>query len=303
MATMTIDTKQQFEVVESVRVKLQIALDLSRVLEETLADLVAAYTPLLAPLIPATIGFYNIQGKSGLDFGPGRAFLYAVIVEFLGLATTTTALQFRAWNKEQNKKAPLWLALVMAAFYLTVVLTVNVALDTGTDLQKWVKAAASTFSIVGAVTMALRNEQAKRMAEKLTAEIKVENDQRQGEERARAEKLEDEQRALAVKVAEDERNYQRQVQAEERARAHALRLLKLEKAPVKVAETFQKVSEAEQKVPETFGKWKDWRKVPESEKQVMATFETPEQVAETYGVSPKTAGNWLKNAKDLAEVQ
>jgi hypothetical protein len=205
MTTSTIDNQLEFAFVERTRRKLQLWLALSRVLEETLADLFSAYTPLLAPLIPAVIGFENVQ--TGLGFGLPLAFLYAVVVECLGLATTTTALQFRAWNQEHDKPAPYWLALATAGFYLLIVLLVNVLLDSGTFLQKFVKAAASTFSIVGAVTLALRNEQAKRVAEIEQAKLN---------EQAEKERLDAEQRL--------ERQAKRELRLAEKRLEHELRL-------------------------------------------------------------------------------
>lgn len=295
MATMNMEV-HEFEFVERTRRKLQMWLALSRVIEETLADLVAAYTPLLAPLIPAAIGYENV--RAGLGFSVGLAVVYAVVVEFLGLATTTTALQFRAWNKDgQGKKAPMWLALLMATVYLAVVLSVNVLLDNGTTLQKWVKAAASTFSIVGAVTMALRNEQAKRVAE-LSAH------HTQQVARADDAKREAEQRALEA----EERAYARRVADDERLRAHELKLLKAQKLSGNFpndGERFQKVSESSnqvaeifQKQPETYGKYSDWRQVPQEERERIAQM-TPKEIMANYGTIEKTAGNWLRKARGL----
>lgn len=296
MATLTLDGNQmqEFELVERVRRWMRGALELSRAVEETLADLVAAYTPLLAPLIPATIGFENV--KNGLGWENPQAFLYAVIVEFLGLATVTTALQFRAWNTQQNKKAPIWIAILMAGFYLVVTLLVNVLLDTGTDLQKWVKAAASTFSIIGAITMALRNEQAKRVAEAAAQAVKMENHQQAAQELARQDRLQAEERARVEQIAAETREYQRRVDEEERERKFQLKKLKLE---TQVSEKALQVSENEMKVsnfPETFGKWSRWPQVPNEQRRRIAGL-TVEQLMEQFGIEERTAYNWLEYSR------
>jgi hypothetical protein len=265
-----------------------------QVSERTLIDNVAATVPWLAPVSPAYMAWHN--AVTLLGWPVWVAWVVAAAIEGLGLSVISTA--FQLWKEKRNT---FLVAVGTTVFYLFVVITVNVLLELGFPV--WIaKALLSLLSVPAAVTIALRSQNAQIVEQETVKAAQMIETQIHDQERARAEKLEDEQRALAVKVAEDDRIYQRQVQAEERARAHELKLLKLQKTPEKVAETFQKVSEPAQKVPETFGKWKDWRKVPESEKKLMATLETPEQVAETYGVPPKTAGNWLKNAKDLVEV-
>jgi len=316
----------EFEFVQKTRRFLLGAQALSRVLEETLIDLVAAYTPWLAPLIPAAIGFTNIQTLPG--FNPLLAFIYAAVVEFLGLATVTTALEFRAWNVTGlGKRAPFWMAILTATFYLTVTLSVNVLLDTGSDLQKWVKGLASTFSVVGAITLALRSEQTKRVAEHITQVAQTKNDQIEAEDRIAREKYEaveqaariqreTEERAEQARLKAEEIEYQRKVADEVRRQNHEIRLMKLPK------QNLQKVSESELKVsaqvsegfsdfPETFGKWKSWLQVPDEYKLQIARFigqakginssnwkkETVKEIQSRFGVDEKIAYNWISYAE------
>ena len=79
-----------------------------------------------------------------------------------------------------------------------------------------------------------------------------------------------------------------------------------EKKEPKVSEKLPESSEKDiessdgaKKYPETFGKWTDWRKVPDTEKRKIAKLSIWEEVAERYGTSKKTSENWLRSAKKL----
>jgi hypothetical protein len=307
MANTSSDNFEEFKAVKATRRFLFGAQALSHAFEETLVDLVSAYTPWLAPLIPAAIGFENVQ--TGLGFNPFLAFVYAAVIEFLGLATVTTALEFRAWNIEQSgKRAPLWAAILTAAFYLTITLAVNVVLDAGTTTEKIVKGLASTFSVVGAITLALRSEQAKRVAELQATEAQVRNDQHEADERT--ERL--------AREAE-EREYQRRAADEERRLKHELKVLKLQNVAQanlqKVAETplklAGKVSEGSNDFPDTYGKWQRWPDVPDEHKRSIAEFiqqakvvnistwkkETARDIVTRFGVDERVAYNWIGYAE------
>jgi hypothetical protein len=285
-------------------------LAVNQALENTLVDVVAAFTPWIAPLVPAAIGYDNV--RTYLHFDPWLAFVYALVVEFLGLATVTTALQFWSWNQtkseERQGEAPFLLALSTALFYLAITISVNVLLDEGTTLVKVVKALASTFSIVGALTLALRSQQSKRQAAV---------DERKAEEASQAQ-LEAEKLASAERVRLESLRLEKETELEK------FRILEREKAQEreekrkflheeKLAEIAAKLAESQAKVsaqvsvssgklsesnefPETFGKWTDWRQVPEEHRRRMAGM-TIKQVAAEYGVIEKTAGNWIRNAK------
>jgi hypothetical protein len=268
----------EFEFVERARRWLQGAQAFSRALEETLVDVIAAYTPWLAPLIPAAIGYGNV--RKGLEFDPWLALVYALVVEFLGLATVTTTLQFRAWNQEQAEKAPFWLAIGTALFYLLVTLTVNVFLDGGTIVQKVVKGLVSTFSVAGAITLAMRAEQAKRVAELAAKDAKAADEQSEAEERAWKHKTEE---------AEQRRKFQ-------------LEKLKL---ATQVSEKTAQVAESSVKVsayPETFGKWRRWPEVPDEQRRRIATM-TFDQVMEQFGVEERTAYHWIEYAQKWVKEQ
>ena len=143
----------------------------------TLVDNIAATIPWLAPIVPATIAWQHMSGI--LHFPWIVATLTAVVIEFLGLATITTSFQFWDWNdkkRQTDPKAPLWIVLICAGFYTAIVLIVNVLLDSAPIVQKIAKGLLSILSIIGAITIAVRSQQARR-----AAAVQLEKEQRKQE--------------------------------------------------------------------------------------------------------------------------
>jgi hypothetical protein len=71
---------------------------------------------------------------------------------------------------------------------------------------------------------------------------------------------------------------------------------RMKKKGLKVSKRQEKVSEDAPEKPVTFGKWVTWRKVAKEERLKIAQM-TMEQVCEIYGVSERTAYNWLEYAR------
>jgi hypothetical protein len=314
-------------------------------------DVIAAFTPWIAPLVPAAIGYANVIKY--LDFPIWLAWVYAAVVEFLGLATVTTALQFWSWNQDENgEQAPFNLALSTALFYLTITIAVNVLLDQGDALVKLVKALASTFSIVGALTLALRSQQGKRLEKLAQAQAETFRLTRKEEERCQKEeqkvmeqarkeeerKQKDQQNILELARLEQQKEIERlHIEAEERRKDKELsRKLRHEEKLAEIAakvsersqkvsgkfsdglessesyqkltgkssddgESYQKVSEEQNNFPETFGKFPDWRQLPAEHRKRVGGMSNL-QVRAEYGISEKTAGNWIRSSKELVEV-
>lgn len=150
--------------------------------ERTLVDNLAATAPWLAPLAPAYLAYQAMVNV--LRFPIWVAGAVGVTVEVLGISTINTALTFWTWNREKNesdKTAPTWVAVVVAAFYVMVVIVVNVLLDGGSGLEKTAKGLISSLSVAAAVTLALRSQHTKRVADK-----KVMNEERR---KSRKERL------------------------------------------------------------------------------------------------------------------
>lgn len=274
-------TNNKVPLVQKVTRGLENAMELSKTFERLLVDVVAAYVPLFAPVIPATIAFFSLYLI--LEMPLIVSLIGAGVVEFLGLSTVSTTMEFVDYNASRNEDdppAPTKAAIGATIFYLIVVLTVNVILDDSEFIHKAAKLLLSLLSIAGAVTISLRRQQSRRVAVKLAKDAKAE--------------------AESTKQKADDQAYKRHVAAENRQKKHELKLKELElKAserqpePVKVSE---KVVETITEKPDTFGKWKTWRKVPHEEKLKIARM-TMEQVVEVYGVEERTAYHWLEYAK------
>lgn len=98
--------------------------------ENSILNLLSAFVPYLVPIIPAALTLDHVEHTMG--FSPLVARASAFVVEVLGMAAVHTAIKFYRWNlryKIESRRAPFWLALGVYAFYLVIVLTVNVLLE------------------------------------------------------------------------------------------------------------------------------------------------------------------------------
>lgn len=238
--------------------------------ERTLIDNVAATVPWLAPVSPAYMVWHNAVNLLG--WPAWVAWMVALAVEGLGLSVVSTA--FSLWKQ---KSSSFYVAVITTAFYLTLIITVNVALELGASA--WIaKALLSLLSIPAAVTIALRSQNAQ----------DLESQQAAAAQAYELKRLELEQ-AERMKIEAEEREYRRQTDAEERARRHELRLLKEQG---KVSESFGN----NLPVFASYGKkYSDWRQVPANERERIHNMNT-RQVMEAFGVSERTATNWRQNA-------
>ena len=136
----------------------------TRAVEALLIDNIAATSPWLAPLIPAYLAWDSMSHV--LAFPSWVALAGAAVVELLGLSAVSTTFQFWDYNdtrRKSDQRAPVLLAIATALFYLCVVLTVNVMLDSGPALHKAAKALLSTLSVCAAVVLALRAGHSRRL--------------------------------------------------------------------------------------------------------------------------------------------
>ena len=232
--------------------------------ERTLVDNVAATVPWLAPISPAYMAFHNVTTIFGWD--PWVAWTIALAVEGLGLAVTSTAFHLWDWNdtkKDKDRSAPLWVAITTVVFYLIVVITVNVILDSqATAPERIAKALLSLLSVVAAVTLALRSQHARRVEER-----NLELEERRAERK-------------------EEREFKRQ--------------LKLKELESSVEEgKLPKVSEKDSERSASFGKYRDWRHVPEEDRlKIFQMRSDVRLVMAEYGVSERTGYNWIGNAEE-----
>ncbi len=127
--------------------------------EEKLIDNVARVVPWFAPLIPASFAYHN--SINVLELAKVEAFLVAFVVELLGLATVHTFFSLAESLKTAKENKPKHETIIlgfMAAFYLAIVVTVNILLDLD---HTWeiitARALLSLISIPAAVTLSIRN--------------------------------------------------------------------------------------------------------------------------------------------------
>lgn len=290
---------------EKIEKAMKSMLAINRAMETTLIDVVAAYTPWLASLVPAFLGYQNVLRV--LHFEVWQAWIYAIVVECLGLATVATTLRLWNWNRFNQQKSPFFMAILTTLFYLVVVLSVNALLDDGSTMQKVVKALASSLAVVGALTVALRSQQAtlERAADEHKKQAAIDLEQ-QVSRQADKEKLnleilkieKEKEFELARLQAEDgrkEREAERNLRKELKL---AEMQLKLTNPVVESSESGRKVADMAGKFPETFGKWSDWRQLPAEHKTRIKSM-TARQVHDEYGVPDKTSGNWVRKAVTL----
>jgi hypothetical protein len=153
---------------ERLRGGLESLQDTSQTFERVVIDNLSAFTPWLAPLIPASMAYRNMITR--LDFSPLVSLFGAAAVEFLGLTTISTALEFWKFNQDKRKSdnsAPFVVALLTGVFYVVIILTVNAMLELNQSLEVKVaaKAMLSLLSVVAAVIIALRSQHRRRLKE------------------------------------------------------------------------------------------------------------------------------------------
>lgn len=131
--------------------------------ESSIVNFVSAFAPWLAPIIPAYLTYTHTQ--TILGFPVEIAFIGALVIEFLGLATISTSTTFWKHNQRYSSKenqVPLWIALGTFVFYLVVILTVNVVLSWRVYKAEELVAITllTSLSVPAAVTIAVRSQYA-----------------------------------------------------------------------------------------------------------------------------------------------
>jgi hypothetical protein len=103
--------------------------------ETSFLDLLSAIVPYAVPVIPAYLTYWHT--KDWMMFPHPVALTAAFVVEVLGITAVSTAIRFYRHNqryKDAKNHAPFRLAIGVYAFYLIIVLAVNVIgeVDQGT---------------------------------------------------------------------------------------------------------------------------------------------------------------------------
>ncbi len=137
--------------------------------ENSIVNFLSAFSPWLAPLIPAYMTFQHALGT--LKFPFFFSFAGSAVVEILGFSAVSTYLSFWFYNrrnKAEGKKAPLTVVVVAFGFYLTLIIFSNVLLDTFPS-EKWaeitVRALFTLQTIPAAMLVSVRTQHRELLSE------------------------------------------------------------------------------------------------------------------------------------------
>lgn len=130
--------------------------------ETSIVNFLSAFAPWLAPATPAYMTFQHAY--STLNFPFLVALSTGVVVEILGFSAVSTFLSFWFHNRKnvaESKKAPLSVVVIAFAFYLALIVTSNVLLDSF-PTDRWaeiaVRALFTLQTIPAALLVAVRTQ-------------------------------------------------------------------------------------------------------------------------------------------------
>ena len=177
-------------------------------LEAWLTNVIAGFVPWLAP-VPSAALVANATQKH-LKWTEPIAVIAGVIIEGLGLTSTSTALtlwDFNARKDDREQKAPFGIAALLVGVYFVSTIALTVVLDANSGLTQYAPAIFPILAIVATVNIALRSQHTHRLeriaaaeeAARIAAE-KVEEERKRAEAEAKA----DAERKEAERKAERE---------------------------------------------------------------------------------------------------
>lgn len=137
-------------------------------LEDSAIDVIGVFGPWLGPLPSAYLVY--AAAIEHLDWPVWVAIVAAVAVESIGVLSVVLALRLYEWNETKNKSepaAPLWLAVLLVAFYFIVTIGLTVVMDVIPELARFAPAIFPLLAAVGAVNIAIKNGQRRREADRL----------------------------------------------------------------------------------------------------------------------------------------
>lgn len=137
--------------------------DLINDAEKSFQDFLMAIVPYAVPVIPAYLTVDHVHRY--MDFPTWVAWTAGFVVEAFGITAITTAIKFYYHNrryKHQDNKAPFLPALLAYAFYVLVVISVNVILEAVSGSRSgWVILTIALFtllSVPSGVLIAIRTQ-------------------------------------------------------------------------------------------------------------------------------------------------
>lgn len=118
--------------------------------ERSFLDLLSVIVPYAVPVIPAYLTYFHTRDE--MSFPHWVAITAAFVVEVLGITAVSTAIRFWRNNqmyKSEKEKAPFVLAVAVYAFYIVIVLSVNVILEIVAGARSgWVIFSIGLFSLL-----------------------------------------------------------------------------------------------------------------------------------------------------------
>lgn len=142
----------------------QIGKTLSQ-LEVGAVDIVSRLAPWASPLPTAYLTMRATVEH--LAWPQTMGIIAGGIIEALGLASVSTALQLRDYNRTKRKSdpsAPVGLAVLCAGIYFGSIVALTVLLDTMPQLAVYAPLAFPILSLAGVTTLALRGDHRRRLA-------------------------------------------------------------------------------------------------------------------------------------------
>lgn len=133
--------------------------------EASFVNFISAIAPWGAPLPAAYMSWEHMTRV--LDFPAWLAWAVAIVIEILGFSTISTIISFWMHNrkhKDEKKQTPIWTALFSFAFYLFIVLTMNVVLDATADTvnarnaEIFVRGLLTLMTIPAAIILGVRTQ-------------------------------------------------------------------------------------------------------------------------------------------------
>ncbi len=160
---------------------------IARSIEARVTDSIAGLVPWLAPVpsaaLVANATFVHLQWPAWV------AVIAGIVIEGLGLTSTSTALMLWDWNarKPANEpRAPFWIGALMMAIYFVATIGLTVVLDVENRLTHVAPAIFPVLAVVATVNIALRSQHKHRLERVAEAEMerKAEEERRRLERKA-----------------------------------------------------------------------------------------------------------------------
>lgn len=178
--------------------------------ESSIVNFLSVFAPWLAPIVPAYMTFQHATNVLGFPYIIALA--AAILVEILGFSAVSTFLAFWFYNRRnqaQSKRAPIEVIIFAFFFYLALIVSTNVLLDTFPG-EKWaeisVRALFTLQTIPAALIIAVRTQH-----KELLSEIEKERKQKLSERNQKVSEETESSRKVTENFPTDWRKLRKQI--------------------------------------------------------------------------------------------